>query len=73
MFPNWFKDTEKYFRHVPIEPLRVLQIGAYTGDATEWLINNREIEYLDDVDTWKGSQESAHDLIDFIAVENFYD
>ena len=73
MFPNWFKDVEKYFRHVPKEPLRVLQIGTYTGDATEWLLNNREIEFIDDVDTWEGSQETAHGSIDFSEVEKYYD
>ena len=33
MFPNWFKDVEKYFRHVPSVPLRALQIGTYTGET----------------------------------------
>jgi hypothetical protein len=58
---------------VPNEPLRALQIGTYTGDATEWLIDNCEIEYLDDVDTWEGSEEKAHDQIDFTSVEDYYD
>jgi hypothetical protein len=73
MFPNWFKDVEKYFRHVPNVPLRVLQIGTYTGDATQWLLDNREIEYIDDVDTWNGSEEVGHQSIDFQSVEEFYD
>jgi hypothetical protein len=73
MFPNWFKDVEKYFRHVPNVPLRALQIGTYTGDATQWLLDNREIEYIDDVDTWGGSEEVAHDQIDFTSVEEYYD
>lgn len=73
MFPNWFKDVQKYFRHVPTEPLRVLQIGTYTGDATEWLLNNRNIERLHDVDTWEGSEESAHESLDFSSVETYYD
>jgi predicted O-methyltransferase YrrM len=73
MFPNWFKSVEKYFRHVPNVPLRALQIGTYTGDATEWLLDNCEIEYLDDVDTWEGSEEKAHDAIDFTSVEDYYD
>jgi predicted O-methyltransferase YrrM len=73
MFPNWFKDVEKYFRHVPNEPLRALQIGTYTGDATEWLLNNREIQYLHDVDTWGGSEEIAHESLDFNSVESYYD
>jgi hypothetical protein len=73
MFPNWFKDVEKYFRHVPNEPLRALQIGTYTGDATEWLLSNREIQYLHDVDTWGGSEEVAHESLDFNSVESYYD
>ena len=73
MFPNWFKDVEKYFRHVPNVPLRALQIGTYTGDATEWLLNNREIERLHDVDTWQGSEEKAHENLDFQTVEQYYD
>jgi hypothetical protein len=73
MFPNWFKDVEKYFRHVPSVSLRALQIGTYTGDATDWLVNNREIEYLHDVDTWEGSEETAHESLDFSSVEAYYD
>lgn len=73
MFPNWFNSVEKYFRHVPGEPLRVLQIGTYTGDATEWLLNNRTIERIHDVDTWEGSEESAHESLDFSSVETYYD
>lgn len=73
IFPNWFKDVEKYFRHVPKVPLRVLQIGTYTGDATEWLLNNRTIERINDVDTWQGSVEVDHESIDFSEVEKYYD
>jgi predicted O-methyltransferase YrrM len=73
IFPNWFKDVEKYFRHVPQVPLRVLQIGTYTGDATEWLLNNRTIERINDVDTWQGSVEIDHESIDFSEVEKYYD
>jgi predicted O-methyltransferase YrrM len=73
IFPNWFKDVEKYFRHVPKVPLRVLQIGTYTGDATEWLLKNREIERIHDVDTWQGSVEIDHESIDFSEVEKYYD
>lgn len=72
MFPNWFKNVEKYFRHTPSVPLRALQIGTYTGDATEWLLNNRTIERLHDVDTWEGSEESAHESLDFSSVEAYY-
>lgn len=73
MFPNWFKDVEKYFRHVPKTKLRALQIGSYTGDATLWLLNNRDVESLYDVDTWEGSEEEAHEHLDFKSVEEYYD
>lgn len=73
MFPNWFKYVEHYFeRHVPKGPLRVLQIGTYTGDATVWLLNNRDVEFIDDVDTWEGSDESAHHAMNFSEVEQYY-
>lgn len=72
-FPNWFKSVETYFRHVPNEPLRALQIGTYTGDATAWLLANRKVEMLYDVDTWEGSNEEAHDPLDFSSVEKYYD
>lgn len=73
MFPNWFEAQSHFFeRNVPTGPLRVLQIGAYTGDATEWLLNNREIQHIVDVDTWGGSEENQHKVIDFSDVESFY-
>ena len=74
-FPNWFNYVEPFFsRNLPKDlPLRVLQIGAYTGDATAWLLENREIEFIDDVDTWGGSEEASHESIDFGAVEDYYD
>jgi len=74
MFPNWFEGQRHYFeRNVPTVPLRALQIGTYTGDATEWLLNNRTVHELWDVDTWQGSHEEAHDSIDFKSVEQYYD
>ena len=78
-FPNWFNITAK----VNFEALipnslrgnpeaRALQVGAYTGDATEWMANKTEWT-IDDVDTWEGSQEDAHEQIDFNEVESVYD
>lgn len=73
MFPNWF-ETQKHFfeRNVPQGKLDVLQIGAYTGDATEWLLKNRDIDEICDVDTWEGSNETAHQAIDFSDVYEEY-
>ena len=74
MFPNWFDNQRNFFeRNVPKVPLRALQIGTYTGDATEWLIRNRDVECIDDVDTWEGSHEEAHHSINFNSVEEYYD
>jgi Methyltransferase domain len=72
MFPVWFQ-PEFFERNVPNVPLRGLQIGTYTGDATQWLLNNRDVRYIDDVDTWEGSQEDAHYSLDFKSVEEYYD
>ena len=74
MLPNWFETQAHFFeRHVPQDALNVLQIGAYTGDATQWLLNNRLVINLDDVDTWGGSDENAHHSIDFSEVESVWD
>ena len=74
MFPNWFQNTVPFFeRKCPATPLRVLQIGTYTGDATEWLLINRDIVTIDDVDTWEGSEEQQHESLDFNSVESYYD
>lgn len=58
-FPNWFSSSAANFSSVPHRDtgIRVLQIGVFTGDATEWLLMNRKIEVIHDVDTWEGSGE----------------
>jgi hypothetical protein len=74
MLPNWFENVSHFFEaYVPQGPLRVLQIGTYTGDATKWLLDNRDIERIDDVDTWGGSDEEQHRTLDFKSVEDVYD
>ena len=74
MLPNWFETQAHFFeRNVPQGPLRVLQIGAYTGDATQWLLDNRNIDFIVDVDTWEGSDEEQHHLISFSEVEQVWD
>jgi hypothetical protein len=79
-YPNWF-DGQKYnfenhLTHLKGNPnLRFLQIGAYTGDASEWLLTNiltNQSSYLIDVDTWSGSDELEHKSIDFNNVYEFY-
>jgi predicted O-methyltransferase YrrM len=74
MLPNWFATQAHFFeRNVSNVPLRVLQIGAYTGDATQWLLANKEIVSISDVDTWEGSDENAHHSIAFSEVEQVWD
>ena len=78
-FPNWFNMTAKAnFEALIPKSLRdnpdalALQIGAYTGDATEWMAKKTKWT-INDVDTWEGSQEEAHKLLDFSEVEVMYD
>ena len=81
-FPNWFEGTganvnfEKFLEPFRGKPnLNFLQLGVYTGDASVWLMDNILTDgssTLTDVDTWKGSQEDAHEKIDFEQVFNLY-
>ena len=80
-YPNWFESQrynfENHLKHLAGKPdLRFLQIGVFTGDASIWLCENiltDESSYLYDVDTWAGSNETAHDAMDFEKVLEFYD
>jgi predicted O-methyltransferase YrrM len=80
-YPNWFNEgmAVQYFnqtlREFVGQPVTMLQIGAYTGDASEWLLNHvltNPESRLVDVDTWKGSDEIAHKNFDWSDVESFY-
>ena len=72
-FPVWLQPWF-FERNLPEDQeYRILQIGTYTGDATEWLLSNRNVISIDDVDTWKGSDEDAHDEMNFSDVEKYYD
>lgn len=80
-FPNWFLGVHaditfrKNLEHLIGKPLKVLQIGAYTGDATEWMLNNlltHPESTLTDVDPWTGSDEPVHHTLDWTSVEEFY-
>lgn len=78
-FPDWFSayakpNFEKYL--IPLagqENLTFLQLGAYTGDASLWMLDNIDSLVLIDVDTWQGSDEEVHKSIDFFDVERAYD
>lgn len=82
MYPNWFEITAiENFKNnlLPFadrKNLNFLQIGAYTGDASKWLLENvltHESSRLTDVDTWLGSDEDVHNKMDWSDVERVYD
>ena len=53
-----------------------MQLGAFTGDASVWLLDNiltDKSSILVDVDTWQGSDEQAHHEMNFSDVESVYD
>lgn len=82
-YPNWFNLAAvdyfnlvlpKRFAGKPL--IDFLQIGAYTGDASEWMLDNiltDPTSWLTDVDTWSGSEEEAHKQFDWNELEQFYD
>lgn len=80
-YPNWFAITAQtnFETHLLSlagqENLRFLQLGAYTGDASEWLLDNiltdRSCKLID-VDTWMGSEEELHKGMDFAGIYNLY-
>ena len=81
-YPNWFKQTAEDNFKTQLTPLankfnlRFLQIGAYTGDATVWLVDNiltQANSVLEDVDIWTGSDEDEHKTMDWADIERVYD
>jgi hypothetical protein len=81
-YPNWFNISAVHYfnlilpRRFAGKPLLdFLQIGAYTGDASEWLLDNiltDRSSWLTDVDTWSGSDEGVHKKFDWNEIESFY-
>lgn len=80
-YPDWFSSTAKpNFEQflLPLagqENLKFLQIGAFTGDASLWMLQNvltGGFNILIDVDTWEGSDEEAHKSLDFSDVHKVY-
>lgn len=81
-FPDWFTGgaaehnfTTQLTQHAGKPNLRYLQIGAYAGDATQWLMEHiltHHTSTLTDVDTWAGSPETDHHPINFHDVQNWY-
>lgn len=81
-FPNWFAMVAQENFDRALSPLagqdnlKFAQIGTFTGDASLWLVKSvltGKNCRLDDVDTWEGSDEEAHDAMDFSEVERVYD
>lgn len=80
-YPNWFEVTgakENFVRHLTQfkgKPVKFLQIGAYTGDASKWMLEeilSHPDSILTDVDTWEGSDEEQHHAMDFKDVHTVY-
>lgn len=81
-YPNWFEMSdakENFVKHLSYYAkktnIHFLQIGAFTGDASAWLLNNiltGEKAWLTDVDTWEGSDEPVHGEMDWDDVFKTY-
>ena len=77
-YPNWFEQTAQYNFEAHLLPLagntnlKFLQLGVYTGDASLWMLQNLGKVELTDIDTWKGSDEVAHESLDFDDVYDIY-
>jgi predicted O-methyltransferase YrrM len=80
-YPNWFEQTAQYNFEAFLTPLagkddlNFLQLGVFTGDASLWLAQNILTGsdcLLIDVDTWEGSEEEAHEIMNFADVYSVY-
>jgi predicted O-methyltransferase YrrM len=79
--PNWFQtdgflNFETHLKPLNSNSLRLLQIGAYTGDASLWMVDSIMSNpdcVLVDVDTWEGSEEPVHYEMNWHTVESLYD
>jgi len=80
-YPNWFELTAKdnfefVLKDYAGKPdLRFLQLGAFTGDASVWMLDNILTDpssTLIDIDTWSGSNEDVHKDMDFDDVYKTY-
>jgi hypothetical protein len=71
--PDWFYYVKENFEEfVPQVEIRGLQIGAYAGDFSKWLLKNRTVIRLDDVDTWTGSDDEGGLVTNWNQVYNYY-
>jgi len=81
-YVNWFVNDGQtnFYTHLlknyTAKPVKCLQIGAYTGDASLWLYNNvltHPDSQLVDIDTWEGSDEPVHHQMNWQTIESLYD
>jgi hypothetical protein len=78
---TWFADDGQdnfniHLKEFDNTPIKCLQIGAYTGDASVWILANilsHPDAKLVDVDTWQGSEEPVHYAMNWYTVESLYD
>jgi len=77
---TWFDkaqpEFEKFLLPLKFGDLKFLQIGAFRGDASKWMLqevlkNPNSVLY--DVDTWEGSAEHLDLKVRFSEVEDSYD
>lgn len=79
-YPNWFlgyasHHFERFLTPFKGKDVSFLQLGAYTGDASVWLVENiltADKATLWDVDTWRGSDEPIHHTFDWPDVLETY-
>ena len=81
-YPNWFKQIAQHNFEQFLLPYAgkpdfdCLQLGAFTGDASVWLLENiltGQGAYLTDVDTWEGApNEPVQTDMDFDDVYKTY-
>ena len=79
-FPNYFASVSSNFEKElnlfeSESTLRFLQIGVYTGDASEWILNRFSSVpnfILTDVDTWSTGDSKEMSDLDFRGIEDFY-
>jgi predicted O-methyltransferase YrrM len=78
--PNWFEAVKENFEAylLPLDgkELDLLQLGAYTGDTSVWLIENlmsNSNSKLIDVDIWEMTDQLNYRNIQWPQVEMVYD
>jgi predicted O-methyltransferase YrrM len=80
-YPNWFQfsafhNFKAQLGHLAGKPnLRFLQLGVYTGDASEWLLENivtGENSILIDVDVWGITNEALYKEFDWQEIKDIY-